>query len=342
MFVYMPARARLVKVIGLGILCFCFVAAGLGLYLYRYAVTPIQTIERSVVVLIESGQSFSETVDQLQEAGLVPHPNRFHWLARLRGDDRRIQAGEYLLCASMSPKVILDSLVKGEALLHKVVIPEGLTVFDIGQIIETAGLMSKEAFLNAALDHDLVETFGLNGHTFEGYLFPETYHFPKGITPQEVISEMVSQFRSVFTPPWIERAKAMGLTTHEVTTVASMVEKETAKPEERPLIAAVFLNRLKRGMRLESDPTVIYGMKDFDGNLTRKDLEKLTPYNTYQIKGLPPGPIANPGRASIAAVLYPSEEAYLYFVSKNDGSHHFSRTLTEHNQMVRRYQLRRQ
>jgi UPF0755 protein len=133
----------------------------------------------------------------------------------------------------------------------------------------------------------------------------------------------------------------MGFTVHELVTLASMVEKETGTPEERSLIAGVFLNRLKRGMRLESDPTVIYGMNDFDGNLTRKDLETPTPYNTYLIKALPPGPITNPGQASIEAVLYPSEEPYLYFVSKNDGTHHFSRTFSEHNQMVRRYQLRR-
>ncbi len=143
----------------------------------------------------------------------------------------------------------------------------------------------------------------------------------------------------VFTSTWTERAHAVDLTIPQVVTLASIVEKETARSEERPLVAAVFLNRLKRGIRLESDPTVIYGIKGFDGNLTRKDLQTVTPYNTYKIKGLPPGPIANPGRASIEAVLYPSDESYLFFVSKNDGSHHFSLTLHEHNQMVRRYQL---
>jgi UPF0755 protein len=152
---------------------------------------------------------------------------------------------------------------------------------------------------------------------------------------------MVDHFSSVFTPAWIERAQEMGFTVHQVVTLASIVEKETGKPEERPIIAGVFLNRLKRGMRLESDPTVIYGIADFNGNLTRKDLETPTPYNTYLNKGLPPGPIANPGRASIEAVLYPSENSYLFFVSKNDGSHHFSSTLAEHNRMVRKYQRRR-
>lgn len=318
----------------------CLAAAGLGLYFYRYAVSPIQTSETSAVVWIRPGQIFSETVAQLQERGLVRHPQRFRWLAWLRGDERHIRAGEYVLRPSMSPNAILDTLVSGEVLLHKVVIPEGSTLFHIGRIMEKAGLMSQEAFLDAAGDQRLVEDLGLKGNASEGYLFPETYHFPRGVTPREVIDKMVDHFRSVFTPAWIERAEAIGLTTHEVVTLASIVEKETAAPQERPLIAAVFLNRLKRGMRLESDPTVIYGMKDFDGNLTRKDLKTPTPYNTYQIKGLPPGPIANPGRASIAAVLYPSEEPFLYFVSKNNGSHHFSRTLSEHNQMVRQYQLR--
>ncbi len=330
--------AKIIRVVVLGL---CLTAAGIVLFLYRYAVTPMRTSEMSAVVWIKPGQRFSETVVQLQEAGLVQHPQRFRWIARIRGDDRHIRAGEYLVRTSMSPRDILDTLVTGKTLLHKVVIPEGSTVLMIAQILEKAGFVSQEAFLQAASEPGLVEVLGLEGHTVEGYLFPETYHFPKGVTAEEVIKKMVAHFRSVFTAAWTERARAIALTVHEVVTLASMVEKETAIPAERPLVAAVFLNRLKRGMRLESDPTVIYGIKDFNGNLTRKDLETPTPYNTYQIKGVPPGPIASPGRASIEAVLYPSERPYLYFVSKNDGSHHFSRTFSEHNQMVRRYQFPR-
>ncbi len=336
----MRTSVKSLMIIGVGVFGLCLAAAGTALYLYRYAITPAQTSEASAVVWIKPSQGFSETVAQLQKAGLVQHPKRFRWLARLRGDDRRIRAGEYLVRTSMPPRAILDALVRGETLLHRVVVPEGCTVFEIGKILERARLMSQQAFLQAALDPRLTQALGLD-HTLEGYLFPETYQFPKGVTAEEVINKMVAHFRSVFTPAWTERAHAMGLTTHQVVTLSSIVEKETARPEERPLIAAVFLNRLKRGMRLESDPTVIYGIKDFDGNLTRKDLETMTPYNTYQINGLPPGPIANPGRASIEAVLYPSEGSHLYFVSKNDGSHHFSSTLREHNQMVRRYQLHR-
>jgi UPF0755 protein len=323
------------------VLVLCIAAGGAALFFYQYATTPVGTSETSMVVWIKPGQSFFETVAQLEQVGLVRHPKKFRWLAYLKRDERRIRAGEYALRGLMSPGAILDTLVKGETLQHKVVIPEGSTVLEIGQALENAGLVSGEAFLQATSDPALIKALGIEGRPFEGYLFPETYHFPKGVTAEQIIKKMVAHFRSVFTPAWTERAHAMGLNTHQVVTLASIVEKETSRPEERPLIAAVFLNRLKRRMRLESDPTVIYGIKDFDGNLTRNDLKTMSPYNTYRIKGLPPGPIANPGRASIEAVLYPSEEPYLYFVSKNDGSHHFSPTLREHNQMVQRYQLRR-
>ena len=329
------------KTIIIGVFALFILAGGMGLFLYRYATAPSGAADLSATVWVKPGQSFSETVTQLQEAGLVRHPEKFRWLAYLKGDERRIRAGEYVLAGSMSPLTILDTLVRGKGLLHKVVVPEGATMFKIGQILETAGLVVEEAFLKAASDPDLTRVLGVEDKTFEGYLFPETYYFSKGVSARDIIETMVAQFRSVFTPAWAERARAMGRTVHEVVTLASIVEKETAKPEERPVIAAVFLNRLKRGMRLESDPTVIYGIEDFDGNLTRKDLGISTPYNTYKIAGLPPGPIANPGRASIEAVLYPSQEPYLYFVSKNDGSHHFSLTLSEHRRMVRRYQQRR-
>lgn len=329
------------RIISFAVLVLFLVAASVGFSLYRYATTPAGTSETSAVVWIKPGQSFSETIAQLQKAGLIRHPKKFRWLAYLKRDERQIRAGEYLIQASMSPGAILNTLVSGEILLHKVVVPEGATVLEIGKIIERTGLVSEEAFLQAAFDPGLIKALGLEGHGFEGYLFPETYHFPKGVTAEEVIKKMVAHFRSVFTTESAEQAEALGFTIHEVVTLASIVEKETARPEERPLIAAVFLNRLKRHMRLESDPTVIYGIKDFNGNLTRKDLKTMTPYNTYRIKGLPPGPIANPGRASIEAVLYPSKEPYLYFVSRNDGSHHFSPSLREHNRMVQRYQLRR-
>jgi UPF0755 protein len=316
-------------------------AAGVGLWFHVYAITPVGESDTPVAVWIKPGQGFFETIDQLQQQGLVQHPKKFRWLAYLKGDERRIRAGEYSLSLAMSPRTILDTLVRGETILHKVVVPEGATMTRIGELLEKAGLVSRELFVQAATNADLVAAIGLEGDTLEGYLFPETYHFPKGVTAGQVINKMVGQFRTVFSPAWSERAKEMGFSVHQIVTLASIVEKETGKPEERPIIAAVFLNRLERNMRLESDPTVIYGMEQFDGNITREDLNRSTPYNTYRIKGLPPGPIANPGRDAIAAVLYPRDEPYLYFVSKNDGSHHFSRTFEEHNKMVSKYQLRR-
>jgi UPF0755 protein len=315
--------------------------AGVGLWFYQYMVTPVGTSDAQVSVWVKPGQGFFETIDQLQDVGLVKHPEKFRWLAYLQQYERRIRAGEYALAASMSPQAILTTLVRGETILHKVVVPEGATMGKIGQLLEKEGLVSSNDFMLAATNPDLVAALGWEGDTLEGYLFPETYHFPKGVTAEQVISKMVAQFQTVFEPAWSDRARDMGFSVHEVVTLASIVEKETAKTEERPRIAAVFLNRLKRNMRLESDPTVIYGMEHFDGNIRRKDLKTPTPYNTYRIKGLPPGPIANPGKDSIKAVLFPPEEPFLYFVSKNDGSHHFSRTFSEHNRMVRKYQLRR-
>lgn len=319
--------------------CLCLTALGVGIWFYDYSTTPTGTADTTAVVWIRPGQSFFDTLAQLQDAGLVKRPKMFRWLAYLRGLERSVRAGEYELSGSMSPAVILDTLVHGRALLHKVVIPEGSTASGIGYILEKAGLVPREEFLQAAFDSSLARALGVDADSLEGYLYPETYHFPRGVTAQDVIRKMVAQFNSVFSEEWAQRTREIGLTIRQAVTLASIVERE-ALPAERPLIAAVFLNRLKLGMRLESDPTVIYDIKDFSGNLTRKDMEANTPHNTYQIDGLPPGPIANPGKESIRAVLYPADGPYLYFVSKNDGSHHFSSTLREHNKMVRRYQLK--
>jgi UPF0755 protein len=332
---------KAIKIIGYAVVVFLIGAAGVGLWFYIYIITPVGESDARIAVWIKPGQSFFETTDQLQQAGLVRHPEKFRWLAYLKCYERRIRAGEYALALSMSPQEILDMLVRGDTILHKVIVPEGATMARIGALLENAGLMSQPAFLQVAADPDFVANLGLDGNTMEGYLFPETYHFPRGVTAQHVINTMVAQFRSVFSSAWSDRAGEIGFSVHEVVTLASIVEKETGKPEERPVIAGVFLNRLKRNMRLESDPTVIYGMENFDGNITRKDLREPTAYNTYGIKGLPPGPIANPGKEAIKAVLFAPEVDYLYFVSRNDGSHHFSRTLSEHNEMVRKYQLRR-
>ena len=219
-------------------------------------------------------------------------------------------------------------------------IPEGFTSAQIAELLGKKGLVEKGEFLLLTGDQDLVRRYGIAGAGLEGYLYPDTYRFYRGMTALSVVDVMVKRFKEV-TAPFVERAEQLGMAFEDIVALASIVEKETGLAEERPVIASVFLNRLKRGIRLESDPTVIYGLTGFNGNLTRKDLSKPTPYNTYLIPGLPPGPIANPGLDAIKAVLFPAKTNYLYFVSKNDGSHYFSRTLAEHNRAVMIYQKKR-
>jgi UPF0755 protein len=232
-------------------------------------------------------------------------------------------------------------MVDGKVYLHRLTIPEGYNLIQIARAVETEGFASEADFLKAANDPDLVHAKGIDAQTFEGYLFPDTYYFPRGVTPENIISIMVKRFRSVFTPEWEEHAKTLGLNIHQVITLASIIEKEAAVADERPVISSVFHNRLKRNMRLESDPTVIYGIEDYNGNITRKDLAHPTPYNTYTIKGLPPGPISNTGAKAIEAALFPADTKFLYFVSRNDQTHHFSTNFKDHNRAVRKYQLGR-
>jgi UPF0755 protein len=290
-------------------------------------------------VLILRGTTFQEVVHVLDEEGLLRSPTRFYLMARALGIGDRVQAGEYELSTAMIPSVILHKLITGDVVKYQVTIPEGYTVRQIGVRLAERGIIDEqEEFLSVAFSSDFTAGLGIGGDGVEGYLFPDTYLFPKGLPHEEVITKMVENFKRIYTPDFSLRAAELGMTDREVVTLASIIEKETGLPDERPLISAVFHNRLKRGIPLCSDPTVIYGIADFDGNLRKRDLEKRTPYNTYLIKGLPPSPIASPGRSSILAALYPAPVKYLYFVSRNDGSHHFSATLREHNEAVRRYQ----
>ncbi|MEJ2039528.1 MAG: endolytic transglycosylase MltG [Desulfosarcinaceae bacterium] len=222
-----------------------------------------------------------------------------------------------------------------------VTIPEGYTFKQIASELARLGLADEQAFIDLASDPATVHDFGLEGETMEGYLFPDTYYFPKGLPAKSIMAKMVERFRQQVPREWSQRARQLGLSLYQVITLASIIEKETGDASERPLISSVFHNRLKKHMRLESDPTVIYGIKNFDGNLTRKHLTTRTPYNTYTIRGLPKGPIANPGRDAIRAALYPAQTDFLFFVSKKDSTHHFSKTIEEHNRAVRKYQLRR-
>ena len=307
--------------------------------LQRHARTPAGEAAVEEPFVVGPGEPLSAVARRLEERGLIRSALRFRLLARLEGVDRRLQAGEYALSAALSPGEILSRFERGLVRLHRLTIPEGLTLAQVAALVEKAGLVPAAEFESRAREPGFVRALGVPADTLEGYLFPETYFFPRSAGAEAILRAMVDRFRAAFPPEWDERAATLGMSRHEVVTLASIIEKETGDPAERPLISSVFHNRLKRGMRLETDPSVIYGIRDFDGNLTRRHLETPTPYNTYLIRGLPPGPIANPGKASLQAALFPAESPYLYFVSRKDGTHHFSRTYDEHQRAVRFYQL---
>ena len=307
----------------------------------RYASTPATMDAGIVTFVVRSGQGVSEISHRLGAEGIIRQPLVFRIFSRLNGFDSKIKAGEYRFSATMSPADILENLVKGKVALYRLTIPEGYTMLQIAELVGGSGITGRGVFLEALSDRKLMARLDIAAESFEGYLFPDTYFFPKDTAAETIISTLASRFQSVMTSRRLERAREIGLSVHEVVTLAAIIEKETGAAQERPVISSVFHNRLKRGMRLESDPTVIYGIEGFDGNITRKHLAEQTPYNTYQIKGLPVGPIANPGEASIEAVLFPANTDYLYFVAKKDGTHQFSTNITDHNRAVAKYQLNR-
>lgn len=291
--------------------------------------------------VVERGDSLASVARKLEEAGLVRDARAVVWLARLRGLSSKLRAGEYRLSAALTPGEMLAHISEGRVVTYEVSFPEGFTARQIGERLDARDLVDAAAFAAAVRDADLAARLEIPASNLEGYLYPETYRLPRGLAADEVASIMVEHFKQA----WREILDWAGdhtLDMHDLVTLASIVEKETGVPDERPLIASVFANRLARGMRLESDPTVIYGIPGFDGNLRRSDLDDgENPYNTYQIRGLPPGPIANPGIDSLRAAVHPADTDYLYFVSRNDGTHVFSRSYRDHVNAVNQYQRRR-
>ncbi|MGD2062799.1 MAG: endolytic transglycosylase MltG [Nitrospirota bacterium] len=330
----------------LGMACAGLIAAGLlaayGAWsLSRWAERPLATPAGEVVVWIAPGTSFRAVAAQVAAAGVVDSPRRLEWLARWRGVADRVRAGEYDLGGRYTPEEVLDLLLAGRVKQYPFTVPEGLTCREIASRFAAAGFGNEAEFVAACRDPELLARMGVREGTLEGYLFPETYQWHRGMTARALVERMVAAGEALWTPERRHTATALGMTVHQVLTLASIIEKETGHAGERALISGVFHNRLRRGMRLQSDPTVIYGLADFDGNLTRDHLATDTPYNTYTRAGLPPGPIANPGLESIDAALHPAETPALYFVSRNDGSHQFSATVEEHNRAVDRYQRHR-
>jgi UPF0755 protein len=295
------------------------------------------------VLVVEPGDSVRAIGQRLQDLGLVQHREVFRALVIARGDAGKLRAGEYALEGRLTLDQIIDKLVRGEVVRRTLTVPEGSSIEDIVRLAVAEGI-DGAALRAAATDPTPIRDLDPEAVNLEGYLFPDTYE----ITRQPgaaglLVRRMLQRFREVMTPHLAEVA-ASGQSMREIVTLASLVERETALADERPRIAAVFHNRLQLGMPLQTDPTVIYALRlagRYDGNIRKADLDIDSPYNTYRNSGLPPGPIASPGQASLQAALEPAPVKYLYFVSRNDGSHHFSQTLAEHQQAVNYYQRRR-
>lgn len=309
-------------------------------YAWREMHTEMQPPSAGVVVLVPPGASFRSIAEQLERAGMLRHPTLLAIWARWYGLDRRVQSGEYRIDQAMSPLEIMELLQRPNSALHRVTIPEGYTARQIAAVLEREGFGGRDLFRCVMRNPALLMELDLPATGVEGFLFPDTYAFTWATEPEEIVRTMVMRYREQAQALVAQRVAA-GMSEIEMVTLASVIEKETGRGDERPMISGVFHNRLRIGMPLQSDPTVIYGLERFDGNLTRADLQSTSRYNTYQHPGLPPGPIANPGRAALEAAIAPARTEALYFVSRNDGSHEFSVTLQEHNRAVQRFQRSR-
>jgi UPF0755 protein len=318
-----------------------FVVIFLNFHAYSHAPVTGKEDDRTATVEIPRGADFAAVTDILEQSGFVTNRTMFYMLAFMESAPTQIRAGEYEFTGSMSPRDILSKMVQGRVKGYRMPIPEGFTVRKIAARLADWGLVDRDRFLQLAEDETFLTSLSIHGPSIEGYLFPDTYVLTKSMDERAILKFMVRRFRAAVRPDMIDHARQLGFSLNEIVTLASIIEKEGGPPEEKPFIAAVFHNRLKKGMRLQSDPTVIYGLKSFDGNLTKEDLRKRTPYNTYRIKGLPPGPICNPGLDSIRAALNPAPVDNLYFVSKNNGSHYFSSHLDDHIKAVIKYQIKR-
>jgi UPF0755 protein len=335
----MPKRLLLA-----GSIC-VLIAAAAGLWARQRFLTPYRGfVTDEVFVELPSGTGVAGIANRLAAAGVVPDPWTFRLGARLTGDDRRLKAGEYRFTGPVSPKDVIGRLVAGDVFTRSVTFPEGLTVVEMGEIFQRSGLGAAGDFVRAASDVSLVSAWDPGARSLEGYLFPATYAWPRRESAEAAVRAMVIEFGRTFGERLRTVAASRGMTVRDVLTLASIIEKETASADERPLVSAVYQNRLAAGMPLQCDPTVIYALMlagRWDGNLRKADLSMQSPYNTYVVRGLPPTPIASPGRASVEAALHPADVPYLYFVSRNDGTHVFATTLAEHNKNVARFQKRR-
>ena len=315
--------------------------ATLIVYLFLNILVPLN-IKNPVEVYVKKGMTFTETLQRLQEQGLIKDKNIILLVGKITRIDRKIKTGLYEFSGPVSPLKVINALISGRVAEFDVTIPEGYNIWQIARTLDEAGIITEEEFFRFAYNRKFLDSMNIDAPSIEGYIFPDTYSFPRGMPPEAVLKRLVAEMRRHFTPEMRHRAEALGLTEREVLTLASMIEKEAKVDDERPLISAVFHNRLERGMPLQSDPTTIYGFKNPSDVITSKDLKRKSPYNTYIIRGLPPGPIASPGLKSIMAALYPADVPYLFFVSDNNGRHRFSTTEAEHRKAVMLYRAMKQ
>jgi UPF0755 protein len=326
---------KLIIIVSIILLYFLSIWLSFGLYFSK------KTPPEKIIFEVEKGKGIKAIAQSLEKKGIIKDIGTFLVEYELFVSPQSLKAGEYLFSPPFKVKEILTTLIQGKIYLHPLTVPEGLTAKEIEELLQSQGFGQEQDYHRAFSDTGPLFSWDRKAANLEGYLFPDTYYFPKSATAQQISLAMASQFKTVFNEKWQKRAHEIGLTIREVVILASLIEKETSLPEERRLVSAVFHNRLKMGMKLDCDPTIVYVLKlenRFEGRLHSKNMNLDSPYNTYLYLGLPPGPICNPGRESLLAALYPARVNYLYFVSRNDGSHEFSRTFQEQKIAVRKYQ----
>ena len=318
-------------------------AAGVGWLFYKGLQEPYRAFSGDEqFVEIPPGTGTAGIGRLLVSAGVVPDELTFRLAVATSGQAARLQAGEYRFAEPATPMAVVDRLVRGDVYVRRLTMREGLTIGEMADVFEARGFGLAADFKAAASDPAPIADLDPEARDLEGYLFPETYTLPRTATAATLVARMVERFRSVVGPEFQREARESSLTIRQVVTLAALVEKETGAAEERPLVAAVYRNRLRIGMPMQADPTLIYALTKagrYDGNIRKADLTFDSPYNTYRYRGLPPGPIAAPGRAALEAVLKPADAAHLYFVSRNDGTHAFADTLAEHSRNVQRFQV---
>ncbi|MBF0557278.1 MAG: endolytic transglycosylase MltG [Nitrospirae bacterium] len=317
------------------LLCVAFLVLPL-IYVASELFVPSGIGNTNMEVEIPEGATYKQAINILYKNNLIRDKNIFLVLGKLTGLDRRIRYGFYSFWGRMSPYQVFKRLKEGKIIEYEVTIVEGDSLLEIGDKLTSNKLMTREVFNRLVKDSDFLKSLKVDAPSLEGYIFPQTYRIPKGISPKTVFKGMVDLLRKSYTDDMRQRARKLGWDENKMLILASIIEKEAVTDEERPVISAVYQNRINKGMPLQADPTAIYGVKSSKLKITKDDLKNKTDYNTYVIKGLPPGPIASPGIKSIAAALYPANVPYLYFVSQKNGTHYFSKSLSEHSAAIRR------